>query len=398
MTHPLSDIRNRIAAVVDQHADRFVSVSRKIWSNPELGFEEFKAQQLLTGPLAEAGFAIETGLAGMPTAFRATWTGKADGPSIAVLCEYDALKGIGHACGHNLIGTGGMLAGWALRQAWPELPGRIQVIGTPAEEDGGGKVIMVDKGVFAGVDAAIMFHPTSGANMVHRGGLACQDVTITFHGKPAHAAAAPWNGLNALDAIIQTFVNVGLLRQQLKPDARIHGIITKGGDATNVIPELTECQFLVRATEAPYMREIMEKVLNCARAGALATGTDMSYTEGLLFENRINNMTMARTFQRHLEFLGLNVEEPDPKGGVGSSDVGNVSRVCPAIHPYVSIAPKGVAGHTAAFREAAGSPVGFAAMINAAKAMAMTAADLLGEDGLLAQAKTEFEAAKAAGL
>jgi metal-dependent amidase/aminoacylase/carboxypeptidase family protein len=239
----------------------------------------------------------------------------------------------------------------------------------------------------------MMFHPTAGANIVHRGGLACQDVTMTFHGRPAHAAGSPWRGLNALDALIQTFVSVGLLRQQLKPDIRLHGIITRGGDAVNVIPELTEAQFLVRATETEDLEDVMERLLNCARAGALATGTTVEFKKGLLFANRVNNMVMARRFQRHLEGLGLEVSEPDPKAGVGSSDIGNVSRVCPAIHPYLAICPAGVPGDTVAFREAAGSPAGFDAMLNAARAMAMLAADLLAEPDLLAEAQAEFREA-----
>ncbi|MGE5561119.1 MAG: M20 family metallopeptidase [Chloroflexota bacterium] len=392
-----NEICRRIADIIDRNAERFTDIAREIGANPELGFAEHLAQRLLTEPLAEAGFKLETGLAGMETSFRASWEGKAGGPTIAILCEYDALPMIGHGCGHNLIGTAGSLAGWALRQAWPDLPGTVQVIGTPAEEGGGGKVIMVEQGVFKGVDAAMMFHPSSGVNLVHRGGLACQDVTFTFHGKPSHAAAAPWNGVNALDAVIQTFVNVGLLRQQLRPDARIHAIITKGGDAVNVIPELTECVFLVRAEKAPYLAEIKEKVINCARAAALATGTTLDVKDGLLFENRINNMVMARTFQRHLEEMGLTVSEPDPKAGVGSSDMGNVSRVCPSIHPYVSIAEGSVPSHNVAFRDAACSPAGFKGMLVAAKALAMTAADLFADPKLLAAAKDEFDKAIASG-
>ena len=389
----LEAVYARIDEVIEQNRERFIGISREIWANPELGYQEFRALAELTAPLAEAGFAVEKGLAGMETAFRGSWRGGASGPTIAILCEYDALNGIGHACGHNLIGAAGMLAGWALRQAWPDLPGTLQVVGSPAEEDGAGKVILVDKGEFAGVDAAMMFHPTAGENMVHRGGLALQEIFIRWHGKPAHAASGPWNGLNAVDALIQTFVGVGLLRQQLKPDARIHGIITKGGDAVNVIPELTEAQFLVRATEYDDLLVIKEKVLNCARAGALATGTTMEYTEGALFQNRVNNMVMARRFQAHLEAMGLAVSEPDPKAGVGSSDIGNVSRVCPTIHPYLSIAPKGVAGHTVEFREAAGSPAGFEAMLAAARAMARLAADLFGQAGLLDAARAEFRQA-----
>ncbi|HWI64235.1 MAG TPA: M20/M25/M40 family metallo-hydrolase, partial [Symbiobacteriaceae bacterium] len=207
-------MQQRIDDFVTMNADRFIGIAREIWEHPELGFAEHRAQRLLMAPLAAAGFTIQTGLAGLETAFLATWEGAPGGPTIAILCEYDALNGLGHACGHNLIGTGGVLAGVALKNAWPDLPGRIQVIGTPAEEEGGGKVIMVDQGIFRGVDAAMMFHPGAGQNLVHRGGLACQDVGLTFHGRPAHAAGSPWKGLNALDALIQTFVNVGLLRQQ----------------------------------------------------------------------------------------------------------------------------------------------------------------------------------------
>jgi amidohydrolase len=392
-----ADVNSRLARFIDENADRFVAIAQEIGHHPELGFQEVLAQRLLTEPLTGAGFAVETGLADMATSFRATWRGSANGPTIALLGEYDALPGLGHACGHNLMGTASVFAGLALRQVWPDLPGTVQVIGTPAEEGGGGKVLMVDAGVFKDVDAAMIFHPTAGQNMVHRGGLACQDITFTFHGKTAHAAAAPWNGVNAIDAVIQTFVNIGLLRQQLKPDARIHGIVTKGGEAANVIPDLTECVFIVRATQAPYLEEIKEKVINCARAAALATGTTMEFKMGLLFENRINNMVMARAFQRHLEEQGLTVAEPDPKAGVGSSDVGNVSRVCPAIHPYVAIAPAGVPGHHVLFREAALSETGSRGMLYAAKALAQTAADLLADPALLAAAKEEFSKAMAAG-
>lgn len=386
-------IQQRVNDLIDANRDRFVGISQEIWANPELGFAEFQAAKLLTGPLEESGFAVERGVAGMETAFRATWSGAAPGQTVAVLSEYDALNGLGHACGHNLIGTAGMLAGWAVRQAWPDLPGRLQVIGTPAEEGGGGKIIMVDQGVFNGVDAAMMFHPSTGQNLVHRGGLACQEIKMTFRGKPSHAAAGPWKGLNALDAMIQTFTSVGMLRQQLRPDARIHGIITRGGDAVNVIPELTEARFLVRATKVEYLVEVQEKVRNCARAGALATGCAVEFAEGLLYENRINNMVMARRFQRYLEAQGVAVTEPDPNAGVGSSDIGNVSRVCPTIHPYVSIGPEGINGHSFEFCQASASPEGYAGMIYAAKSMAMLAVDLLGEPGLLDSAKAEWQEA-----
>jgi metal-dependent amidase/aminoacylase/carboxypeptidase family protein len=194
-------------------------------------------------------------------------------------------------------------------------------------------------------------------------------------------------------ALIQTFTAIGMLRQQLKPDARIHGIITKGGDAVNVIPELTEANFLVRATEVDDLRDIQEKVRNCARAGALATGCAVAFDEGLLYANRINNMVMARRMQRYLEAQGVVVSEPNPQAGVGSSDIGNVSRVCPTIHPYVSIGAAGINGHSQEFCQASASPEGFQGMIHAAKAMAMLVVDLLGEPGLLNAAKDEWQGA-----
>ncbi len=389
-------IHQGIRNVIDSNRDRFLKVSQEIWNDPELGFDEHRAVQRLTQPLAEAGFEVEVGVAGLDTAFRATWDSGRAGPTIALLCEYDALKGLGHACGHNLIGTGWMLAGWAVRQAWPDLPGRVQVIGTPAEEGGGGKVYMVDRGAFEGVDAAIMFHPSSGISKVHRGGLSAQRMFVEYTGAPAHAAAAPWDGINALDAMIQLFVSIGLLRQQLRPDARIHGVITHGGDAANIIPEYTRAEFSVRAELLSYLNVVRARFTAAAEAAATATGTQVKVTEGPLYANRINNMAMARRFEKHLNDLGLETEEPDPNAGVGSSDIGNVSMVTPAIHPYVSISEEKLAGHTAAFREASNSPLGYDRMFIAATAMAQLAADLIADPELLAQAKAEQQAAVAA--
>lgn len=388
-------IHRDIVHSVDTNRNRFLEISREIWADPELGFQEHRAVERLTGPLRESGFEVEVGVADLETAFRATWSTGRDGPTIAILCEYDALKGLGHACGHNLIGTGGMLAGWALRQAWPDLPGQLQVIGAPAEEGGGGKVFMVERGVFDGVDAALMFHPGTGISKVHRGGLAAQRLEVEFFGKPAHAAAAPWDGANALDALIQLFVSIGLLRQQLRDDARIHGVITHGGDAANIIPEHTRAEFSIRADKLSYQREVRARVAAAAEAAALATGTRVELADGPLYANRLNNMTIARRLEGHLNALGVETEEPDPKAGVGSSDIGNVSMVVPAIHPYVSISPDKVAGHTAAFREASNSDLGYERMLAAAKALALTAADLYLEPGLLERAWEEQRAAVA---
>jgi amidohydrolase len=386
-------LKAQVCNYLDQHRAKFETVARAIHARPELAFQEHFAQERLTGLLAEAGFTVERGIAGLPTSWRAAYG--SSGPKVAILSEYDALPDIGHACGHNLIGTGGVAAAIALRAVWPEMPAQILSIGTPAEEDGGGKVLMVDRGVFADVDAAMMFHPSGLTNLVHRHALACQGLKIRFRGAPAHAAGSPWKGLNALDAMIQFFVNVSLMRQQILPDARMHGVITQGGKAANVIPEFTEASYLVRAKDAAYVGELMAKVKRCAEAGALATGCTVEFEMEPFYAHRLNNMVMARAFQANIESLGEVVSEPDPTGSVGSSDIGNVSLVCPAIHPYVRIATAEAAGHTAAFREASGSDLGYDQMFKAAKSMAMTVIDLIAVPQNLAAAKAEFaQAAK----
>lgn len=384
-------LKLKVSAYLDEHRSRFETVARRIHARPELAFEERFAQSELTALLEAEGFVVERGIADLPTSWRASWGNP--GPRIAFLSEYDALPDIGHACGHNLIGTGGVAAAIALKAVWPDVPSQILSIGTPAEEEGGGKCLMVDRGVFADVDAAMMFHPSSTVNLAHRHALACQGLKIRFRGAPAHAGASPWKGVNALDAMIQFFVNVSTLRQQMRPDGRLHGIITNGGKAANVIPELTEALYTVRAKDAAYVAELMAKVQRCAEAGALATGCTVEFEVEPFYAHRLNNMVMARSFQANLEALGEVVTEPDPNASVGSSDIGNVSLVCPTIHPYVRIAEQEFGGHTVAFCTAANTDLGYTQMLKAAKAMAMTAIDLLAVPGALEAAKAEFAAA-----
>jgi amidohydrolase len=387
----VQQLKQRVCDYLDEQRDRFETVARQIHRTPELGFEERFAQTVLTSLLTEGGFLVEPGVADLPTSWRATFG--QSGPRIAFLSEYDALPEIGHACGHNLIGTGGVAAAMALAAVWPDAPAQILSIGTPAEEGGGGKVLMVDRGIFADIDAAMMFHPSGSINLAHRHGLACQGLNVRFRGAPAHAAGSPWKGVNALDAMIQFFVNVSTLRQQILPDARLHGVITNGGTAANVIPEFTEASYLVRARDAAYLAVLMEKVKRCAEAGALATGCTVEFEMEPFYAHRVNNMVMARAFQANLESLGEVVTEPDPNASVGSSDIGNVSLVCPTIHPYVRIAETEVGGHTADFREAANADLGYTQMFKAAKAMAMLAVDLIANPENLAAAKAEFAAA-----
>ena len=333
---------------------------------------------------------------GLETAFVATLHGRNSGPTVAFLAEYDALPGLGHACGHNLMGTASVGAGMAMMAVLPELTGTIQVIGTPAEEAGGGKAIMVDAGIFKGVDAAMMIH-SSGRNLIGRGSLTCYPVTVEFYGQSAHAAAAPDKGINALDAMIVTFVGINALRQHLRDDARIHGIITHGGDAANIVPDHTSAEFIVRAADTPYATEVLEKVRACAQAAAQATGARLEFKQsGPRYDARMPNPTLVALAKANMEALGLEVEVATGNERMGSSDIGNVSQVVPAIHPYIKIGPEEMGGHTPQVREAAASPEGHEGMIQMAKTMAMTAVDLLAEPENLREAQRTFREQKQA--
>src|SRR5690242_16953312 len=267
----MSTIKTQIAQAVDRLADDLESLSRRIHDHPELAYQEVQACGWLSEYLAGHGFKVERGVAGVETAFRATLETGA-GPTIAILCEYDALPAIGHACGHNVIATSGAGAGAALAAMREALPaGRIQVIGTPAEEGGGGKVRLINGGVFQRVDAAMMIHGFD-RWILHQDLLGIVRVGFEFTGKAAHASADPWEGVNALDAVIQTFNNVSMLRQQIRPEARIHGIVTQGGAAANIIPEFASAIFYVRAPELEYVWALQKRLIACAEGAAQATG------------------------------------------------------------------------------------------------------------------------------
>ncbi|MGD9049471.1 MAG: M20 family metallopeptidase, partial [Anaerolineae bacterium] len=380
-------LKERVTADIDARRDQLIQIADTIHANPELGFEEFKAASLLTRVLEADGFSVERGVAGMETAFRATWPGQAEPPVVAFLAEYDALPGLGHACGHNIIAAAAVGAGLAVRAVLPELAGTLLVIGTPAEEGGGGKVIMVEAGVFDGVDAAMMIHP-AGRNLLGRLALAAYGVSIEFYGKPAHAAAEPDKGINALDAMVLAYNGINALRQHLRDDVRIHGIINHGGDAPNIVPEYTKASFIVRAADSPYAMEVLGKVRACAEGAALATGARLVFEkEGHGYEARLPNPVLVGLFKDNLTALGLEVEVATGNERMGSSDIGNVSQVVPAIHPYIAIGPEDVGGHTSEFEKAAASPAGHEGLIHAAKALAMTAVDLLAEPEKLAAAK-----------
>jgi amidohydrolase len=385
----MSTVKDDLCRAVDRLAGDLEQLSRKIHDNPELGYQEVKAAAWITEFLGAQGFKVEPGVAGVETAFRAT-VETGDGPTIAILCEYDALPQIGHACGHNVIAAAGAGAGAALAAVRERLPrGRIHVLGTPAEEGGGGKIRLIRGGLFEGVDAAMMVHGWD-RWVPHQDLLGIVRVGFEFRGKAAHASADPWEGVNALDAVIQTFNNVSMMRQQVRPDCRIHGIVTNGGAAPNIIPEVAACTFYVRAPKLDEMWTLHRRVIACAEGAARATGCQLTVDQhDSAYEPMKRNETLLGAFRANMGRLGL-VESPEPKDRLGSSDVGNVSQVVPTIQPMVKIAPDGTAVHSRAFEAAAVSPLALDGLLASAKAMAMTTYDLLADPSLAAKANEEF--------
>jgi len=383
-----SELKARIIREIDNHRDQLKDLSLRIHSHPEIAFQEEKAAAWLGDYLQEKGFAVEKGICGLPTAFRAGY-GKGK-PAIAILAEYDALPKLGHACGHNIIATSAVGAGLAARLAVDELGGRVQVLGTPAEEMYGGKVYMIKGAAFKGIDAVMMVHP-AGLNTATTKFLALQALEVEFFGKPAHAAARPEAGINALEAMLMSFAAINSLRQHIRDSARIHGIITDGGEAPNIVPAHTAGKFIVRAEEDSYLEELKERVLNCFVGAATATGARLKYQWGKVrYAPLRNNFTLARLFRKNLQSLGRRVHLVDPRIGIGSSDIGNVSQVVPSIHPLIAIASARAVTHSPQFAETAVSEAGTRGLLDAAKAMAMTVVDLLAEPGTLARVKKEF--------
>jgi amidohydrolase len=385
----MSTLKDEICQAVDRLGDELDTLSRQIHDHPELGYQETRAAGWLTEFLAAQGFAVERGVAGVDTAFRATMD-KGAGPTVAILCEYDALPGIGHACGHNVIATAGVGAGAALAAVRTRLPGgRVQVIGTPAEEGGGGKVKLIRGGVFKDVDCAMMIHGFD-RTILHQDLLGIVRVTFEFTGKASHASADPWEGVNALDACIQTFNAVSMMRQQMRPDCRVHGIITNGGAAANIIPESAAATFYVRAPRIDAMWELYRRVVACAEGAAQASGASLKVTQhDNAYEPLKRNQTLLDLFAANMPAAGLSAGEAIPDR-LGSSDVGNVSQVVPTIQPMIAIAPSGTAIHTREFAEHAVKPLARAGMVAAAKTMAMTTLDLLAEPARAQAARDEF--------
>jgi amidohydrolase len=392
MSAAVEPAKAQVVRAVDRLADDLEKLSHQIHDNPELAFREEKAHAWLSAFLETHGAKVERGVGGVPTAFRATIEGARPGPTIAILAEYDALPGIGHACGHNVIATAGVGAGAALVTALGTLPwaGRVQVIGTPAEEGGAGKVKLMDAGVFKGVEAAMMIHGRCGT-LVWRPSLGIIKVRVEFHGRATHASSWPWRGVNALNAVIQLFLSLDQMRQQLRPDARVHGIITNGGAQPNIIPEYTSAEFYLRALSKDYCHELLRRFRACAEGAATATGCTTTVTPDPTIHDPLKpNATMAGLFAENLKFIDFPEDPDDGQAGYGSTDCGNVSQAIPTIHPYIRISPDGIPGHSREFADWARSPLARAGMVAGAKALALTAVDLLVSPAALAKAKDDF--------
>jgi len=390
---PEMDYRKRIVDYVDSLTGEILATSRYIHENPEIGEKEYKASAHLVEILESRGFSVTRTVGGMETAFKAGCKGCGKGPRIAFLAEYDALGSLGHACGHNFIAAASTFAGIALSPVMGELEGEIMVVGTPAEENLGGKVILLEQGVFEDVDAALMVHPSNETRIVART-LAAQAWEFEFRGKPAHAAAMPWKGRNALDALIQMFLSVDQMRKQQSPSVRTPGIITCGGEKPNIVPERSVGQFSCRGGSCEELLDVIERVHRCAEGAATATGTTVqSRAIQKMYKDIVPNHTMAGLFEKNWRDLGGDIDET-PDKGKGSLDIGNLSHEFPCIHPFVQIAPPHVANHTSEFAEFAIGATAEKQIVRSVKALALTALDILLEARILDDMKREFQSQK----
>ena len=393
----VTTLKETIIQNVESNKEAYLATSHAIHAKPEIGNEEFFASSLLIDHLEKEGFTVEKAVAGHETSFVARKKSAKPGASIAFLAEYDALPGLGHACGHNIIGTQSVAAAIAFSKIVDKTGGEAVVFGTPAEEggpNGSAKGSFVKHGLTEAIDAAMMIHPNAQTRPTSSS-LAVDPLDFEYIGKPAHAAASPHEGINALDAVIQLFNGINALRQQVPDDVRIHGIITHGGDAPNIIPEYAKARFFIRAATRTRLNEITRRVKAVAEGAALATGAQLNI---IAFQNEVDNLLLNSrfdgVFKEVIAELGETVIDEDK--GIGSTDAGNISQVLPTIHPYIKIGADDLIPHTVPFREAAVSQRGDEALIKGAKALALTALKLATDPALLAEIKEEFNERKLA--
>ena len=387
----MKPVHSEICGRIEQIQDKLHEVSQYLKANPETAFEEIKARDFLSAKLEAEGFEVEKAVGGLETSFVARPNGTPQRPTIALLAEYDALPKIGHGCGHNMIAAASFGAALALKDTIGELASNMVLVGTPGEEGAAGKAIMADNGVFDEIDAAIMFHP-SDKNIPGRGSLGRTKFQVEFFGRTSHAAGSPDKGVNALDAMILFFNGIGALRQQTKDEGRIHGIITHGGDAPNIIPDYTSALFYVRAKSLKYRDELYAKIEKIAQGAALATGADYKMEAALpKLDPRKQIPSLEAAVAANMEALGIKIGKQD--GRMGSSDSGNLSQVIPVAHPYLAIVdPEDkINGHSVELCEATTTERGRKVLLDAAKMLAMTAYDYISSEELRQRIHTEFK-------
>ncbi|MGD2200609.1 MAG: M20 family metallopeptidase [Candidatus Bathyarchaeota archaeon] len=399
MSASLKELKHKVKVAVDEQRSRLREISGYLYENPELGSEEYKAAELLTHELDGQGFDVDRGIMGMPTAFCATLKGRGEGPRVAVLAEYDALPGVGHGCGHNLIAASAIGAGVAASRVISEFDGEVLVVGTPAEEghgpSGGAKVIMAEKGFWDDIDAAIMLHPSSSWGVGSRA-LGISLVKMEFEGQTSHAAASPHEGVNALNAATLAFMATHMLRQEARRDANlvIHGIISEGGLASNIIPDRAVCDFGVRSTDDEYLSLMVDKVARCAKGAALAMGAEVKVTKRKLYRGKKINEPLVETLWNNYRSQGVEVKpwkESINGMPMASTDFGDVSQRIPAASSYIAVTEPGTPGHSVKMAEATMTEKGQEAMIVGAKALAMTLVELLARPEILKNAREYYD-------
>lgn len=387
----LESLRKDVVAAVDSLQGELIGMSRAIHAEPELSLAEFKAAARLADAVERHEVPVTRAAFGLPTGFIAEF---GQGPTVAILSEYDALPGIGHACGHNIIAAIGYGAALALSKLGDRLPGAVRYLGTPAEEAHGGKELMARQGAFRGADAAMMIHPAN-INLMAMPTIAVADVEAVFHGKASHASAAPFLGRNALDAVVTAYTAIAQLRQHIRSGERLHGIITDGGMAPNIVPERAACRFFIRAPDIHQLKALKARVVACFEAGATAAGcrVELDWKDADYLDLK-TNWPLAEAFERHARGLGRDFfpMEKIPPGFESSTDMGNVSHRVPSIHPMFAVAPLDVVIHNPEFARWAASEAGDTAVIDGAKSLALTALDIMADGHTLSRMRADFAA------
>ena len=383
------ELKQAMCDHIDAHSTELIEVSRTIHANPEEKFAEHRAHDLLSAAIEASGLDVERHAFELSTAFRSR--AGSSGPDIAVLLEYDALPALGHACGHNIIAAAGLGAGLAAAAFADAAGGRVTMLGSPAEEGGGGKVYMIERGALDQIDAAMMVHPAD-ADLLTMNAIAFHGLDAVFTGQAAHAAAHPWQGRNALDAAVLGYMNIAALRQHIGPEERIHGIFTDGGEKPNIVPARAAMNWYVRAADLAALERLKPRVVAALEAGALAAGCQVEISwRDPVYADLLDNSVLSGLYSANAARLGRIVLAPDRSNAVvGSTDMGNISQVVPSIHPMIAVAPKGIGIHTSDFEIHAGSAAGDKAVIDGAKAMAMTIADLWTSDETLLAVRSAF--------